>query len=316
MRSVQVMRLAAFRLLSLGITRGIAALFRLRCTLTHLKYKLALWLIFEPRDDDVFIVTYPKAGTTVLQMMLYQMSTNGEMDINHINSVVPWFDQLLQKDPFYVNRLPSPRLFKTHLPFKHLPRKGRFVYGVRNPKDSCLSYYYHHVNLGGSRVSLQVFVKRFASGNVWWGSWFKHFRSCFPRRRAAHVCLVMYEELCADREAIVDRLAAFCGFRIDEAHRSRIIERCAMAYMKQHEDKFDPRLSTYWMDRPNRGFIRNGLVGECASRMTPDDIELLERLLHREITRLRQPVSVAELSALRLMPVAQVDSSLFLNVDM
>ena len=38
-------------------------------------------------------------------------------------------------------RLPSPRIFKTHLPRRWLPATGRFVGLVRDPADVALSYF-------------------------------------------------------------------------------------------------------------------------------------------------------------------------------
>ena len=33
---------------------------------------------------DIYIVTYPRSGTTLLQMMLYQITTDGEYNFDHL----------------------------------------------------------------------------------------------------------------------------------------------------------------------------------------------------------------------------------------
>ena len=42
--------------------------------------------------DDIFVVTYPRSGTTWTQMILYQLTTDGRMDFAHITQVCPWFE--------------------------------------------------------------------------------------------------------------------------------------------------------------------------------------------------------------------------------
>lgn len=76
-------------------------------------------MVIEPRLDDIYIVTYPRSGTTWLQMILYQMMTRGEMSFAHISQVIPFFDRaLLSRTNFAA--LPSPRVFKTHLSFQNI----------------------------------------------------------------------------------------------------------------------------------------------------------------------------------------------------
>ena len=41
---------------------------------------------------DVFIATYPKCGTTLLQQMLHTLRTRGDMSFDEITEVVPWFE--------------------------------------------------------------------------------------------------------------------------------------------------------------------------------------------------------------------------------
>jgi len=49
---------------------------------------------FSPKKDDIFIVTYPKCGTTWLQQICHVLRTGGEeayQNFDEITCVVPWF---------------------------------------------------------------------------------------------------------------------------------------------------------------------------------------------------------------------------------
>lgn len=47
-------------------------------------------LAFVPRASDIFIVTYPKSGTNWMQMILYQLTTDGDMErLSHVLEATP-----------------------------------------------------------------------------------------------------------------------------------------------------------------------------------------------------------------------------------
>ena len=85
---------------------------------------------------DVFIATYPKCGTTLLQQMLHTLRTRGDMSFDEITEVVPWFESAwdIGIDPG-AKQVASPRVFKTHRPADKLPDVGRFIHITR-----CLLY--------------------------------------------------------------------------------------------------------------------------------------------------------------------------------
>jgi len=78
-------------------------------------------LLYVPRPDDIFIATYPRSGTTWMQMILYQLTTDGKMDFPHIAEFCPWFEASERSARGFETR-PSPRLFKTHLPWHLVPK--------------------------------------------------------------------------------------------------------------------------------------------------------------------------------------------------
>lgn len=58
-------------------------------------------------------------------------------------------DRMLELNAFdKIERLPSPRIMNTHLPFrylpwKHLEKECKLIHPIRNPKDVLVSFYNH-----------------------------------------------------------------------------------------------------------------------------------------------------------------------------
>jgi hypothetical protein len=232
--------------------------------------------LYQPRPDDIFLVAYPKSGTTLMQMMLYQMTTSGEMDFPHITSVSPWFDFLFEHpDLRAVEDAPSPRFFKSHHLFEDLPRGVRIVYMARDARDVAVSAYHHRRSVMGRGGELAPFIDAFLADQSGFGSWFQHMESWWPHRGDPNVLFLRYEEVIADLAGTARKIARFCVLPLDEAELPRIVERCGVEFMKRHNHKFDPR-----MPSPEGGqFIRRGAAGDGRSAFTPEQSRrLAERL--------------------------------------
>ena len=77
----------------------------------------------------------------------------------------------------YTKKLKSPRVIKSHLPLDMLPPKlldtCKVIFVCRNPKDCCVSYYHHHLNIPkyGFRGSFGDFAISFLDGSLEYGSY-------------------------------------------------------------------------------------------------------------------------------------------------
>ena len=218
------------------------------------------------RTNDIFVVTYPKSGTTWVQMILYQLTTDGEMDFEHINDLMPHLENDL-KFQFRHQSYPSPRIIKTHLGSRRTPKgRGKYIYVTRNGMDVAVSYYHHYCSFHGFKGSFDQFYERFMRDDVYFGSWFQHVSDWYANRFGLDVLYLKFEDLSRDLPGSIRQIASFCGIEIDEASFPRIIERSGFAFMKEHEDKFD--LATVVNRRlspPKNTFIRKGKVGQWAS---------------------------------------------------
>lgn len=71
-----------------------------------------------------------------------------------------------------LSALPSPRIFKTHLPYNVIPKSPnkdmvcKYIYVARNPKDVVVSYYFFWSGISSSRHGpWEFFAKLFVEGN-------------------------------------------------------------------------------------------------------------------------------------------------------
>ena len=147
---------------------------------------LRIWSM-EPRPEDIWLISYPKSGTTMTQELLWQMSRGCNIDS------VGTKTKLLLRSPFldsgknairYANKLHDPRILKTHLPLSMIPPRAldvcKVVVVARNVKDVCVSYYHHDKlfeRLGWSETALfEDYVEFFMKGEVLHGGYWTHLQ--------------------------------------------------------------------------------------------------------------------------------------------
>ncbi len=235
-------------------------------------------LAFRPRPNDVYLASYARSGTTWLQMIVYQLTTDGSMDFTHITEPIPYFERALSvgRD---LNKLPSPRLFKTHFRYKKLP-KGPYkrIYIARNGKDVLVSCYYFFRAHSPFKGSFDQFFKNFMVGNVQSGSWFRHVAEWSAHAADTNVLFIRYEDLVNHFERTVNRIAEFLNVPLSPEIYARIAERCSFTFMKQHEEKFG-FLQEVLIEFGFTGedFIRKGKSGSGKEHLSPEQEAMFDR---------------------------------------
>jgi hypothetical protein len=213
---------------------------------------------------------------------------------------VPWFEVVGAQKPGYLEQLPSPRFFKSHLRYRELPREGRIIYIVRDVRDVAVSYYHHAAT--GWDMDFDKFLGRFLTGKVPVGSWFDHLEAWWPERHSSRVLFLRYEDIVTDLRGTAERVARFCSLEADAARLDRVVERCSFDFMRAHNHLFDPRLFVL-REKPMRTqpFIRRGQVGGYRDEISAAQIARL----HQRFDRTRQKLDHNDRELLALDPQAR-----------
>jgi hypothetical protein len=129
--------------------------------------------------DDVYIVTYPKSGTTWTQQIAKLIKNNGVDNGVELATTIKW---LAKDGPASCKDVPPPRYLKSHDTYEMIhgveptASPAKYVYIARNPKDVAVSYY-HHLKLFTYYEftgTWEWYFEQFFAGNVPSGSWFDH----------------------------------------------------------------------------------------------------------------------------------------------
>jgi hypothetical protein len=244
------------------------------------------YLEFRPRPTDVYVATDPRSGTTWMQFLVYLLVSERTLAFDHISQVSPWFERSLAlgtrtADDF--SRLPSPRVFKSHLRPAWVPTPGRVIYVERDGLDVLVSYFHFYRSHLGFEGTFDEFYERFMEGTLQYRSWFDHVQAWRAAARDRSVLWVRYEEMKDQPETTIERVAEYLGRPVDAVVRAEIASMVAYDFMKAHESKFDP-ITEHLIDRrflPG-SFIRSGESGVGKGRLDARQIERFE-------TRQRRP---------------------------
>jgi len=167
---------------------------------------------YKPRPNDLFLVTYPKCGTTWTANILMLILRKGQPlnSSSEIHSLSPFLEMTGAKSAEDM-KMPGP--IKTHLPFRLTPwsKEAKYIYVSRNPKDCCVSYFHHICNMPGHGYNgtFDEFFEMFVSGKIDYEDYFDHLLSWYPHRNDPNVLFVTYEELKEDIDSAILKMASF-----------------------------------------------------------------------------------------------------------
>ncbi|WP_164002152.1 sulfotransferase domain-containing protein [Pyxidicoccus caerfyrddinensis] len=249
------------------------------------------YILLKPRPGDIYVASAPKTGTTWMQQIVYQVLTGGRGEFEHLYQVAPDLDALAFKGfaREVLDTMPSPRILKTHLYYWMVapPPDSRVIYVTRNAADAMVSLHHHLGLVNGYWTRLDAsFIRH--SGMV--TQWLKHLETWWPHRADPNVLHIRYEDMSADLEGSIRKVASFLGVTLEEERMGDILEKCSFAYMKKHHERFDTRLRVFHAGAAKMGFIRKGVVGDSRTALTPE----VQAMLGERMGRLRKKLGAGE----------------------
>ena len=241
---------------------------------------------YEDRETDIYLVTYMKSGTTWMQVILYNLVTDGNMDFEHIYDVSPWpQNQAYLGEPVeHINHLPSPRILKSHdkYAFYNADSKNKFIFVYRDGKDVAVSLFHHYKNYKDPDITFDESFNNYYSDNCEQTNWFKFTNEWLENKNNFTILYVSYEELKNNFDASVERIAHYLNIKLTDDILHRVRKHASFDYMKQHESKFGEIPPVHARLVYNQ-FIRKGVSGEGNSLLSEKQKSFFDERYKTEI---------------------------------
>ncbi|CAN8026364.1 unnamed protein product [Ixodes persulcatus] len=267
-------------------------------------------LHYKAQPGDVFVVSYPKCGTTWMEHIVYHIF-NGRSPPKDILSRCREMPFLEFQGADSVRDMARPGSIKTHMPFRFQPYSmgAKYIYTCRNPFDCCVSFFYHTKAMPEYKFqdgTFDEFFEMFIEGKVDFGDYFDHVLSWYEHRNDPNVLFLTYEDLKKDTGTWVLKIADFLGeeygqnLRDDHEALAKILEKTSVKTMKEDVNASFKRLyqeieavseeqRPQWarllkeatsqdvLESPISGeFVRKGVVGDWRNHFSADQIKRLK----------------------------------------
>ncbi|XP_053625703.1 sulfotransferase 1 family member D1-like [Plodia interpunctella] len=254
----------------------------------------------ELRPDDIFVVTFPKSGTTWTQELVWLIGNNFNYDsaaekllkerfpfleyamMTRNPKIEEWTRARMQVSPGIaegilkklttsvvdvLNTTPSPRFIKTHLPFSllppHLLDTSKVVYVARDPRDVAVSYFHHCklFKLVNFHGEFRIFWKMFLKDEFDWCPYFPHVKEAWAKRHHPNMLFLFYEELNKDLPAAVRRVAKFMNKPATEEQVQRLCRHLHIDNFRKNKSVNAEDLQDLGLANKTEHFIRKGKSG-------------------------------------------------------
>lgn len=225
--------------------------------------------------DDIFIVSYPKSGSTWTRFLVANLVSQDEpITFANIERKVP---DIYRKNDRALLQSPRPRILRSHEYFD--PRYKKVIYIVRDPRDVVVSYYYYHIKTRAINdgYPLDQYVQEFVSGELgrygaWgenYGTWGENVGSWLGARECdPNFLLLRYEDMQEDPMHELKKVAIFLSHGISKATIENAIANSSFECMQQLEKKEVTKWIVTRKSRKDIAFVRKGKSGGWRVELT------------------------------------------------
>jgi hypothetical protein len=259
----------------------------------------ARWNGFVFRDRDIVISTRSKSGTTWMQMICALLVFQTPKLPAPLVDLSPWLDWLGAPREEVHSRLAAQRhrrFIKTHTPLDGVPLDPRVHYVVvaRHPLDMAVSLYHQGANLDRARMRQltgrpepEERAGPPPSLHQWLGTWIErevepgdaldslpgvlwHLSDAWARRHAPNVVLVHFDDLSADLDGEMRRVADVLGFDVPADVWPELVAAATFDRMRANAELLAPDAAGVLKDRG--AFFRSGRSGQGRDLLSADQV--------------------------------------------
>jgi hypothetical protein len=253
--------------------------FRFPATFPTENIKFAL--NYRAQNTDKFLVTYPKCGVTWTQQIICLILNKGTPHKSDKEFIYNSFIEYSGMDCLKIKTPLNYKLIKTHLPFDLMPynKSAKYLWVLRNPKDTCVSFYHHIINFSGYHFSghFHEFFDYWINGQIGYGNFFQHVLSFWSHRFDDNFTFLVYEHMKNNPKDAVLKIAEFLGQEFviqlkenNELLLNKVIENSTISAMKS---TLDADLLT-----------RKGVVGDWRNYFNKEESDLVDEKVREYFT--------------------------------
>jgi len=259
----------------------------------------------EVYDDDIWVTSFPKCGTTWTQEMVWCICNNVDLEAatEDLDDRFPFLEfccvfemdnlphkaNCVWKSFELVENMKRPRFIKSHLPWELLPKKIRtgekkpkVIHVVRNPMDTCVSFFYHSGFLESFSGDFNLFWALFMRDKLSWCPYTSNLLGYWKKRDKSNVLVIKFEDMKNDLSAVIRVIMEFLNVKLSEEQVDKLLNHLSFDAMKQnsavHHAPLAEALKANNLIFDQQGtFIRSGKSGGYKSLMSPEQIESIQK---------------------------------------
>jgi len=216
------------------------------------------WAAYNHRPGDIFVCAPLKCGTTWTQTIVASLLWPDGNLPGAVIEMGPWFDGRIFDFDELSARLEAQthrRYIKTHTPADGIPNfdTASYIVVARDGRDAFVSFVNHlqhmrddlieRLNAEAMAQGIDPVMKFHGDIHEFFDTWImdapplRHLATWWDLRGEPNVLFVHYNDLQADLDGEMRRVAAFLNIDIPDAHWPGVVERCTFERNGEDADK-------------------------------------------------------------------------------
>jgi len=272
------------------------------------------WDGFKPRTGDIIISTPPKCGTTWTQMICALLIFQKTRFERRLSDYTPWLDMPAKpiEEILGVYETQTHRRFiKTHTPLDGIPYFDNvtYLFVARDPRDAFISMGNHRKNMKPETLAAMLHTAQArniplqapaSDAKAAFRNWISasgiptegqplefnvlhHAQTFWQYRHLPNIHLLHYNDMKADLEGQMRRIAIAAGITVDAALWPELVAAASFEQMKENADTLAPASIGPRPWRDNAAFFNKGEHGQWQGILGEEEIALYRQVMNERL---------------------------------